>query len=60
MERACKSCRRLVRGNICAVCKTSELTRAWRGVLIVLSQESEIAKEAGITTPGRYAVKIIK
>ncbi|NIM47357.1 MAG: DNA-directed RNA polymerase subunit E'' [Candidatus Aenigmarchaeota archaeon] len=57
-EKACKKCRRLVKGNICPVCKSTELTRSWRGIILVLNSESEIAKEAGITTPGKYASRV--
>ena len=57
-EKACKNCRRLVKGNICPVCKSTELTTNWRGVIVVLNAESEIAKTAGITTPGKYVSKI--
>jgi DNA-directed RNA polymerase subunit E" len=56
-EKACKSCRRIVRGNICPVCKSSDITTNWRGLLVVINSESEIAKEAGITSPGRYAIR---
>ena len=56
-EKACKSCRRIVRGNICPVCKSSDITTNWRGLLVVINPESEIAKEAGITNPGRYAIR---
>ena len=57
-EKACKTCRRLVKGNICPICKSTELTRSWRGIILVLNAESEIAKEAGITSPGKYASKV--
>ncbi len=57
-EKACKNCRRLVKGNICPICKTTELTSNWKGVILVLDSRSEIAKEAGITTPGKYAARV--
>jgi DNA-directed RNA polymerase subunit E" len=56
-EKACKNCRRIVKGNICPVCKSSNLTTNWRGILVVLDSNSEIAKEAGITSPGRYVIR---
>ena len=59
VEQACKVCRRLVKGNVCPIDKSSDLTRSWRGVVVVVNPEnSEIAKEAGLTSPGRFAVKI--
>lgn len=57
-EKACKKCRRLVKGNICPICKSTELTKSWRGIILVLNSESEIAKEAGITAPGKYASRV--
>ncbi len=57
-EKACKNCRRLVKGNVCPVCRTSELTSSWRGIIVVVNPECEIAKEAGITAPGKYASRI--
>ena len=58
VERACKTCRRLVKGNVCPICKASDLTRNWKGVLLVVDVESDIAKEAGITAPGKYAIRV--
>jgi len=57
-EKACKSCKRLLKGNLCPTCKSSELTSNWKGVLVVFNPESEIAKEAGVTAVGKYAVRI--
>ena len=57
-EKACKTCRRLVKGNLCPICKSSNVTTSWKGVLVVFSENSEIAKEAGITAPGKYAVRV--
>jgi DNA-directed RNA polymerase subunit E" len=57
-EKACKTCRRLVKGNLCPICKTSELTSNWRGVIVIVDPNSEIAKEAGITASGKYATKV--
>lgn len=57
-EKACKSCRRLIKGNLCPICKSNDITPSWRGILVVMDANSEIAKEAGITAPGKYAVKV--
>jgi len=56
-EKACKICRRLVKGNLCPACKSTDLTPSWKGLIVVFDANSEIAKEAGITAPGRYAIK---
>ena len=57
-EKACRTCRRLVKGNFCPVCKSNDVTRNWKGVIIITDTESEIAKEIGITAPGKYAIRI--
>jgi len=57
-EKACKVCRRLVKGNVCPLDKTSELTTSWRGMIVVINPDCEIAKAANITAPGKYASRI--
>ncbi len=58
-ERACKICKRLVKGNMCPADKSTDLTRSWRGVIIVTdSTNSVMAKEAAISAPGKYAIRI--
>lgn len=57
-ENACRTCKRLVKGNLCPVCKSNDVTRTWKGVVMVKDVNSEIAKEANITAPGRYAIKV--
>jgi DNA-directed RNA polymerase subunit E" len=58
VEKACKECRRLIKGNICPACKTSDLVKGWKGIVVVINPDSDIAREAGITAPGRYAIKV--
>ena len=58
-EKACKNCSRVIQGDVCPVCKDSKLTTSWKGFIIVVNPESsEMAKKLGITTPGKYALKI--
>jgi RNA polymerase subunit RPABC4/transcription elongation factor Spt4 len=47
-----------VKGNFCPVCKSNDVTRNWKGVIIITDTESELAKEIGITAPGKYAIRI--
>lgn len=58
-ELVCKTCKRLVEGKECAVCKSQDLTRNWKGILIVYDSDSELAKKAGQTIPGKYAMQIV-
>ncbi|NOZ81957.1 MAG: DNA-directed RNA polymerase subunit E'' [Candidatus Micrarchaeota archaeon] len=57
-EQACRLCRRLVAGNLCPACRSNDLTRSWKGILVVFDTSSEMAKEAGLSSPGKYAVKV--
>ena len=58
-DRACKVCRRIVKGNMCPADKSTDLTKSFRGVVTILdAQKSEIAKEAGINAPGKFALKV--
>lgn len=57
-EKACKNCRRLVEGNECPACKTSDLTKNWKGMTIIIDPDSKIAETMEIKTPGKYAIRM--
>lgn len=57
-EKACKNCGRVVKNNICPICKNTKLTRNWKGSVIIIQTDSEIAKDMGITEPGKYALEV--
>lgn len=59
MDSACKVCKRLVDGSTCPVCKSKDLTKNWKSVIVVFDPESEIAKKAGYEIPGKYAVQVL-
>ncbi len=56
-RRACKQCKRIVKGNACAVCRT-ETTTNFQGMIVIFDTDSEIAKKLNITAPGTYAIKV--
>ena len=59
MKKACKKCRRLLDGDKCPICKTSKLTKDWKGrVYIADPEKSELAKKLGITEAGEFAIRI--
>jgi DNA-directed RNA polymerase subunit E" len=58
VDKACKDCKRIVKGNICPVCKTKNTTRSFQGVVVIFDTESEIAKKLNITAPGKYAIRV--
>jgi DNA-directed RNA polymerase subunit E" len=57
-EQACRTCRRLLKGNLCPICKSTDVSRSWKGLIVIFDAESEIAKAAGLSSPGRYAVRV--
>ena len=56
-KKACRQCKRIVRGNLCPVCKT-ETTTNFQGIVVIFDVESELAKKLGITSPGTYAIRV--
>lgn len=58
-KKACKNCKRIVmKGNMCPVCKTADLTSSFQGVAVIFDVNSEIAKKLNVTAPGKYALKV--
>jgi DNA-directed RNA polymerase subunit E" len=58
-ELACRKCKCVTIGKVCPVCKSSDLTPDWQGVVLVSNPgESRIAKTLGITVKGKYALKV--
>jgi DNA-directed RNA polymerase subunit E" len=58
VKRACKQCKRILKGTTCPVCKTNNITTSFQGVIEIFDVNSEIAKKLGITAPGKYAIKV--
>ncbi|MGI0101529.1 MAG: transcription elongation factor subunit Spt4 [Nitrosotalea sp.] len=58
-EMACRKCKCVTIGKVCAICKSTDLTPDWSGsVLIVDPINSVIAKSLGITEKGKYALRV--
>ncbi|AKB75525.1 DNA-directed RNA polymerase subunit E'' [Methanosarcina lacustris Z-7289] len=58
-EKACRHCLRVLEGQNCPVCGTSDLSEEWSGLVIILDTErSEIAKKLGVDIPDRFALKV--
>ncbi|MCS7122963.1 MAG: transcription elongation factor subunit Spt4 [Candidatus Aenigmarchaeota archaeon] len=56
--KACRNCRTLTDEKKCPNCNSSSLSSMWKGVAIIISVESEMAKKLNIQKPGIYAVYI--
>ena len=58
-EMACRKCKFVTVGKVCPVCKSSDLTPDWNGIVLVVDPtNSEISKTLGITQKGKYAIKV--
>ena len=58
-ELACRKCKALTAGKICPICKSSELSRDWSGIILVFDvPNSQIASVLEIRTPHKYALKV--
>ncbi len=57
--RACKKCKRITTEKTCPVHGNEKTTTEWFGFLIISEPEvSIIAKRAGISEAGNYAIKV--
>jgi DNA-directed RNA polymerase subunit E" len=57
--KVCRECHRVVEGEACVVCSTTNLSEDWAGYVVIIDPEhSDIAKKMNITLPGRYALKV--
>lgn len=56
--KACKSCSFVSEDDVCPRCG-GQTSKDWQGFLVVTDfEKSEIAKKMGITSSGRFALKV--
>jgi DNA-directed RNA polymerase subunit E" len=55
---ACRNCRRFTLEKVCPVCKSTNLSTSWKGLVIINDTDSEIAKLLKIDEPGKYALYV--
>lgn len=59
MSRACRACKIVTEENVCPICKSTDLSDDYSGLLIVLNPEgSQLAQKMEIKQEGHYALKI--
>ncbi|WP_067047628.1 MULTISPECIES: transcription elongation factor subunit Spt4 [Methanofollis] len=59
MVKVCRDCHKVVEGESCVTCGSTNLTEDWAGYLIIINPEgSEIARRMNLEMPGRYALKV--
>jgi len=54
----CRNCRRFTTEQACPVCKSTNLSTSWKGLVVIVNIESEVAKLLNVNEPGRYALYV--
>lgn len=58
-QKACKQCKTIVEGSKCPHCGSQEIAENSKGKVIILnSEQSEVAKNIKIKDKGSYAIKL--
>lgn len=58
-EKACTNCHFITKENVCAKCKSTNLSEDYSGIVVMFDPEnSSIAKAMKIKEKGRYALKV--
>ncbi|MDQ5869059.1 MAG: transcription elongation factor Spt4 [Thermoproteota archaeon] len=58
-EVACRKCKALTTGKVCPICKSTDLSSDWSGIILVFdSEKSMIASTLQILAPHKYALKV--
>ena len=59
MSRACRKCKIISEEAACPICRGTDLSDDYSGLLVVLeSENSQLAEKMEIKEEGRYALKI--
>ncbi len=54
----CRNCRRFTTEQSCPYCKSTNLSTSWKGLVIILNPESEVAKILKVDEAGKYALYV--
>ena len=58
-KQACKNCKIFVDGEVCPLCKSTNLSPNWQGrIAFVDTEKSFIAHKMGVEQKGEYALKV--
>jgi len=59
MEKACRTCHKILDGASCPICGSNDTSTDWSGFVVIINpQASEIAKKLEIDLPGKYALRV--
>ena len=56
-KKVCKECGALTKEKVCEICKSNNLADKYKGTVVILSEDSEVAKKLNIEKKGMYALK---
>lgn len=54
----CRNCKRFTNENVCPVCKSSNMSSSYKGVVVIMDTGSDVAKALNIVEPGKYALYV--
>jgi len=58
-EVACKRCKAVTIGKVCPVCKSTDLSPDWSGIILIFDPaKSRVAATLDIILPHKYALKV--
>jgi DNA-directed RNA polymerase subunit E" len=58
-EVACRKCKAVTIGKVCPICKSTELSPDWYGIILIFEpSKSKIASLLGIHAAHKYALKV--
>lgn len=57
-KQVCRNCRRFTTEKVCPSCKSTNLSTSWKGLVIILDTNSDVAKALNIVEPGSYALYV--
>ncbi|MFQ6054246.1 MAG: transcription elongation factor subunit Spt4 [Candidatus Bathyarchaeia archaeon] len=58
-SKACRTCKVITEGNVCPICRNTDLSDDYSGLIIILNPGgSQLAQKMEITKEGRYALKV--
>lgn len=58
-ELACKKCKAITVGKVCPLCKSTELSSDWSGIILIFDADNSlIASTLQISAAYKYALKV--
>jgi DNA-directed RNA polymerase subunit E" len=54
----CRNCKRFTNESVCPVCKSTNMSSSWKGIVVVVDTSSDVAKALNIVEPGKYALYV--